>query len=212
MELPSTTSFSPLGVIHLQAPHALHPEACNPTMDLVALLGLSGGDTSTSKGKGKAITGSVTKVALWRVSGSKVWEVDIEGRVAGLAWTADGKFSPPTDMRGKLTLYKGLHISTLVIKSPTASEAERAKIDHLSVHTGEVVKSVPVDLEPRASSSTGPQDGWWEMSWNPSDMDWPVSGNGTAIKIIESLPRVTPVDPPQVARYVLEPSDRPPSG
>ena len=106
MDLPSTTSFSPLGVIHLSSPHVLHPEACNPTMDLVALLGLSGGDTSTAKGKGKATPGSVTKVALWRVSGSKVWEADIEGRVAGLAWTADGKSRLHQECGSQLTLPK----------------------------------------------------------------------------------------------------------
>ena len=110
-------------------------------------------------------------------------------------------------MREPADVAKGLHLSILVIKSSTATEAERAKIDHLSVHTGEMVKSVPIDLEPRASSSASSEDGWWEMSWDPSDNDWPIAGNGTAIKIIESLPRVTPVDPPQVARYVLKSPD-----
>jgi hypothetical protein len=91
MELPSSTSFSPLGTIHLSAPHVLHPEACNPAMDLVALLGVSGGEANSSKGKGKALTGNSTRVALWRMSGSKVWEADVEGRVCGLAWTGDGQ-------------------------------------------------------------------------------------------------------------------------
>ena len=75
-------------------------------MDLVALLGLSGGETVGLKGKGKAVAGSVTKVALWRVSGSKVWEADIEGRVVGLAWTGDGQSDVPAssaEVRGELT-------------------------------------------------------------------------------------------------------------
>lgn len=77
-------------------------------------------------------------------------------------------------------------------------------MDHLSVHTGEVVKTLPVDLDldARASSSTSPQDGWWDMTWASSEVEWPMASNGSAIKIIDSLPRVTPVDPPQAARYV----------
>lgn len=92
MELPSTTSFTQLATIKLSSPYVLHPEACNPTMDLVALLGLSGAGSAGSKGKGKAAAGSgVTKIALWRMGGSRVWDVDVEGQVGGLAWTTDGE-------------------------------------------------------------------------------------------------------------------------
>jgi hypothetical protein len=59
-------------------------------MDLVVLLGQSGQPNSV-KGKGKAGSEKITKLALWRMSGSKVWESDVEGRVRGLAWTQDGE-------------------------------------------------------------------------------------------------------------------------
>lgn len=104
MELPSTSSFTPLATLSLSSPYVLHPDACNPRMDLVVLLGplegsgpsLSSGipdpHSATRKGKGKVqIAGLRTRVALWRLSGSKVWEVDLEGKVAGLAWNQDGE-------------------------------------------------------------------------------------------------------------------------
>lgn len=58
-------------------------------MDLVVLI--SATDTASSiKGKGKAVaTGG--RIALWRMTGGKVWEVDTEGEVQGLAWSTDGE-------------------------------------------------------------------------------------------------------------------------
>lgn len=37
------------------------------------------------------VSGAKTKVSLWRMSGSKVWEVEVDGLVYGLAWSRDGK-------------------------------------------------------------------------------------------------------------------------
>jgi hypothetical protein len=87
MDPVSSAAFTPLATLHLPIPHVLHPQACNPTMDLVVLLGQG------NSGKGKAKVGSErnTKLALWRMSGSKVWESDVEGRVRGLAWSHDGR-------------------------------------------------------------------------------------------------------------------------
>lgn len=79
MDSPVTPqqAFTRMSTINLAHPHSLHPEACNPTMDLVVLLHEDDGRT---------------KVALWRMaSGSKVWEVDIAGRILGLAWSRDGE-------------------------------------------------------------------------------------------------------------------------
>lgn len=93
---PSTTSFTPLATIHLPHPHLLHPDACNPAMDLVVLLDPRSAPSSANasilsrKGKEKVEIVGGTKVALWRMSGCKVWEIDVPGRVLGLAWTLDG--------------------------------------------------------------------------------------------------------------------------
>jgi hypothetical protein len=90
MEDPTLSkAFTPLATIQLEGPHILHPQACNPTMDLVVLLGQLG--QGSTKGKNKVGSDKLTKLALWRMSGSKVWESDVEGRVRGLAWTHDGK-------------------------------------------------------------------------------------------------------------------------
>jgi len=103
MGFPSSRSFTALANLHLPSSHVLHPDACNPAMDLVVLLGQTEESASTaavshlrqnghsSKGKGKAeAAGYTTKIALWRMSGSRAWEVEVEGRVAGLAWSPDG--------------------------------------------------------------------------------------------------------------------------
>jgi hypothetical protein len=61
-------------------------------MDLVVLLGTSGNQPASNlKGKGKAGGGGVTKLGLWRMSGSKVWSVEIVGDIRGLTWTHDGE-------------------------------------------------------------------------------------------------------------------------
>ena len=59
-------------------------------MDLVVLLGNGG---YSGKGKDKVGTGKYKKLELLRMSGSKVWEIDVEGQVRGLAWSHDGMFS-----------------------------------------------------------------------------------------------------------------------
>jgi len=86
----SPSAFTSLATIPLAKPHVLHPDACNPTMDLVVLLLEDEEGGGGMGGRGKAGAGVSTKVALWRMSGSKVWEVDVGGRVLGLAWSRDG--------------------------------------------------------------------------------------------------------------------------
>lgn len=57
-------------------PHAFNP----PSRDL--------------KGKGKEVdrTGwKATRVVLWRMMGSKVWEKEVVGWIASLAWSRDGE-------------------------------------------------------------------------------------------------------------------------
>jgi hypothetical protein len=85
---------------NLQLPHAhlLHPQACNPAMDLVALLS-PGGAGAAVKGKSKQRDiGSDTRgwtdtrVSVWRMMSDRAWEVDIKGRPLCLAWSVDGEY------------------------------------------------------------------------------------------------------------------------
>jgi hypothetical protein len=99
MIFPSSQSFTPLATLDLSSPHVLHPEACNPAMDLVVLIAENASSSSSAsgygggKGKGKAALGSgASRVSLWRMTGSKVWDIGIEGRIAGLAWSRDGEY------------------------------------------------------------------------------------------------------------------------
>ncbi|WOO81875.1 uncharacterized protein LOC62_04G005390 [Vanrija pseudolonga] len=182
MDTPVAPSqaFTRMSTINLAQPHSLHPEACNPTMDLVVLL---------HEDEGR------TKVALWRMaSGSKVWEVDIVGRILGLAWS-----------RG------GLVLSLFVLRLPSfpaanpASAVDKSTIEHRSVHTGELIKSVPapralfgslqaIDYGAVTDRTRAP---WWEMRWLEGAESWPTPQPGSALNLIEQLPRVTPVDPPK---------------
>jgi len=89
MEDPySASAFTPLATLHLPGPHVLHPQACNPTMDLVMLLGQGG------PGRGKRVSPEThTRLVLWRMSGSRVWENDAGGQVRGLTWSHDGEYT-----------------------------------------------------------------------------------------------------------------------
>lgn len=96
-EFTEMHSFTTLATIRLSQQHILHPDACNPTMDLVALAVEDDGDSAPGHGgKGKGRAGPVrTTVELWRLSGSNVWEASIAGRVLGLAWSRDGELARP---------------------------------------------------------------------------------------------------------------------
>jgi hypothetical protein len=56
-----------------------------------------------AKGKEKE-AGLKSKVGLWRMSGAKVWEADVEGKVLGMAWSRDGRYTPdsPDDRSGSV--------------------------------------------------------------------------------------------------------------
>ncbi|WVF72936.1 hypothetical protein IAT40_007754 [Kwoniella sp. CBS 6097] len=201
MLFPPTTSFTPLSTIPLPSAHILHPKACNPSMDLIVLLSPASSSSSSSssaaaavpprvpayqawnaKGKGKdigAAAGEKTGVSLWRTGGSRVWEVQVAGKVGGLAWSEDGLF-----------------LSILTTKTSGNN------IEHLSVHTGEVIRSIPLDQDQGPSlSGIGSEVvrswKWVDMEWRSTGVDWEEPRNGSALMILDSLPRVTPVELPK---------------
>jgi hypothetical protein len=67
-------------------------------MDLVVLVA-PGGAAGSVKGKEKAVgvdtrgRGSA-RLSVWRMLGSKVWDVEVKGRLLGLAWSIDGASWP----------------------------------------------------------------------------------------------------------------------
>lgn len=95
MDVPYSTSFTPLATLALPHPYLLHPQACNPAMDLVVLIA-PGGATASLKGKERAVDVDTrgwtnARVSVWRMLGAKVWDVEVKGRVLGLAWSIDGE-------------------------------------------------------------------------------------------------------------------------
>nr|XP_018260797.1 uncharacterized protein I303_06513 [Kwoniella dejecticola CBS 10117]OBR82955.1 hypothetical protein I303_06513 [Kwoniella dejecticola CBS 10117] len=178
MIFPDRTSFTPLSTISLPSSYVLRPGSCNPSMDLVVLLSPPINSTvnaaaSTWKGKGKEV--GKTQVSLWRTGGSKVWEVSLRGQVVGLAWSEDG-----------------------LILSLFAWTATERRIDHLSVHTGEIIRSVPFPQHLSVGEIEDLRDGRWvDMKWSQASHDWDPVKDGSAIGIIDSLPTVTPVAPPK---------------
>lgn len=120
----------------------------------------------------------------------------------------------------------GRYLSVLLLRldpypaTDAATSANKSVIEHLNVHTGEVAKVVPVPGTLMASLDASvwlgperpPRAQWWPMEWvkggdawnEPSVRDkWPnnvlTSQPGSSLMIIDSLPRVTPVDPPKPA-------------
>ncbi|RXK35659.1 hypothetical protein M231_07089 [Tremella mesenterica] len=151
-------------------------------MDLVVLLSSPPSPSPSSlKGKEKQVSVEKTKVSLWRMTGSKVWEVQTEGRIFGLVWSLDG-----------------LHLSLLTVRVEDYS----AKVHHISVHDGRTERVVLIgSLQASAEEKEDLEDGsrWWDMTWTCEDgrSDWPADKPGSTLMMIDSLPRVTPVQPPK---------------
>lgn len=84
----------------------------------------------------------------------------------------------------KIELIAGLYLSLVVLRLDqwTSQEpnARRSTVEHLSVHTGEMVKAVP--LPPRLLGAIGPDDwalgtqssrfDFWTVEWSSSDSEW----------------------------------------
>jgi hypothetical protein len=86
MTVEDLDSFDEPTILHLTNPCRLHPNACNPQMDLVALLYLPTDEEIQEGSDGSSIE-------LWRTSGEecvKVWEREVGGWVVGMDWSLDG--------------------------------------------------------------------------------------------------------------------------
>lgn len=77
-----TNAFGILGNWYLASPSRILPAACCPDKDLVALISRLGGRD---------------RLSLWKVQGSKTWEVDVGleetdgSQIVAIAWSPDGK-------------------------------------------------------------------------------------------------------------------------
>lgn len=187
MEFSTTSSFTPLSTIHLPTSHVLHPDACNPAMDLVVVFSTSSSGVAPpkpaiygAKGKGKAESVGVmkSKVELWRMSGSKSWEVELKGKVGGLAWTLDGMYYDQ-DMCGADEA--GLHLSVLLLShdgsDSVITSPNTARVEHLSVHSGSAIHTVLFDEGIRAMTNEDWYDldsgyRWWKLEWRSSGLEW----------------------------------------
>jgi anaphase-promoting complex subunit 4 len=84
-------AFAQLAVLQLPAASRLLASACSPDKDLVALISRLGGKD---------------RLSLWKMQGSKKWEVDVgtdqsrSEEIVGLAWSPSGRspsFYPQTN-------------------------------------------------------------------------------------------------------------------
>lgn len=86
--MASLRAYMPLATLSLPTPSVLHPDACNPAMDLVALLAHAQPSAKGADSKGHAVT-------LWRLNGGpRVWTKDVGGWVEGMGWSPDGAYRP----------------------------------------------------------------------------------------------------------------------
>lgn len=91
-----TNAFAPLAVLQLPSACRLLASACSPDKDLVALISRLGGKD---------------RLSLWKMQGSKKWDVDVsleentssEG-IVGLAWSPSGTEYMPTRLCVRLIL------------------------------------------------------------------------------------------------------------
>ena len=85
------------------------------------------------------------------------------------------------------SFHAGLHLSLLVLEvngtgvplhTSTGSKEDSARLDHLSVHTGSIVRSVPVPQLLENCSDVDwadfiSEDRWWRLDWTLHEEDWP---------------------------------------
>lgn len=78
-------NFSSLSVLHLSSPSHILSSSCSPDKDLLLVI---------------SRLGIKDTVSLWKMQGSKKWEVDVSvgnaahEEVTGIAWSPDGMSSP----------------------------------------------------------------------------------------------------------------------
>jgi anaphase-promoting complex subunit 4 len=76
-----TNDFAPISVLHFPSSCRLLASACSPDKDLVVLISRLGGKD---------------RMALWKLQGSKKWEVDVGSdennseAIVGLTWSPTG--------------------------------------------------------------------------------------------------------------------------
>lgn len=81
LDLAMQSNFSSLATVHLPSACRLLISACCPDKDLVILVSRLGGRD---------------RMSLWKMQGTKAWEVDVgtdsksSEQVVGLAWSPDG--------------------------------------------------------------------------------------------------------------------------
>ena len=79
--MSAASPFATLGLLNVPASSRLLPSACCPDKDLVVTIARLGGKD---------------RLSLWKMQGSKKWEVDVDTgadheEVIDLAWSPDGK-------------------------------------------------------------------------------------------------------------------------
>jgi len=76
-----SNAFASLAILHLPSACRLLASACCPDKDLVVLISRLGGQD---------------RMSLWKMQGSKTWEVEVgtdenaSEQIVGLAWSPDG--------------------------------------------------------------------------------------------------------------------------
>ncbi|KAL7415568.1 anaphase-promoting complex, cyclosome, subunit 4-domain-containing protein [Mrakia frigida] len=176
--LLSLNSFTPLSTISLPNQSHLHPQACSPTMDILALVNEGGKDSSADK----------VTLSLWRLAGGpKVWGVEMPGRVAAMGWSFDGLYLA-VKIPGKLlilSVHDGSTVREVVV--PTTKGKERALEGEFFDGGATVVWE---KLEDESTGSVKAVDNGPGTKKRSQDEE----RTGSAFGIINSLPLVSPLE------------------
>lgn len=160
-------SFASLATFKLPSPCRLVVSACCPDKDLVVLIARLGGRD---------------RISLWKVQGSRKWEVDIAtddvpATVAGLAWHPDGQTIAVVHESGRITLH--------------------------SVQDGRIERSLSINSCREAQTAPTVVGVWW--FGGPSESTPAVIPDifkrngvktGSALSILKNLPMLDPLKEP----------------
>lgn len=144
-------AFASLATLRLPSPCRLLSSACCPDKDLIVLISRLGGHD---------------KLSLWKLQGSKKWEVDVgevddaSPTVAALVWSPNGEF--PSSFLFSLYFH--------VCKSCRSnnSSSSRLRTHHSSFRSRWARRTLPVHTFPPRCSSNDSNHCWYlVVHWSP---------------------------------------------
>lgn len=150
MEMESSSAIVSMAHVRLQLKSRLLSTACCPDKDLVVIISRTG-------------TNVGDKMSLWKMQGSKKWEVetgrgvDEHEEITALGWSPDGMFRLHHDIRQ----YTAIFYSCPTIGQTIVVTHNPPRITLHSIQDGSEERSLPISPESLHPSPTRLTGVWW---------------------------------------------------